>query len=246
MINDNEYLNIIANTLTKVETTQREVINKVAEEMKRSIDEGGVIHIYCTGHSHMLMEEMFHRGGGLVPVNPIFDPATMLHEGVIKATKLERLEGYAEVVIAGQDIRKGEVILIASNSGINPVPIEMAMICKDKGLNVVGITSREISQRETSRHPTNLKLMDVANIVIDNCIEDSDASIEIKKTSQRIAPISTIVGVYIVNRLVIDVVNEYIKDDEVPPVFLTANIEGGDAFNKELINKYSQRIKALR
>lgn len=246
MIDENEYLNIITNTLTKLEATQHGNINKAAKKMKDSIGAGGIVHIYCTGHSHMLMEEMFHRGGGLVPINPIFDPPTMLHEGVLKATNLERLEGYAEVILSGEDIREGEVVIIASNSGINSVPIEMATICKERGLNVVAITSCQISKRESSRHSSNLKLMDIADIVIDNCIKNSDASIEIEETSQKVAPISTIAGVYIVNRLVIDVVNEYTKNGEIPPIFMTANVKEGYAFNKNLIDKYSQRINALR
>lgn len=245
MVEVKEYLNIIKDILEDIELTQAENIYKASNLIQASINNGGVLHTYSTGHSHMMMEEMFYRTGGLVPVNPIFDPNTMLHQGVLRSTEMERLSGYAKIVLNHADIREGESILICSNSGINAVPIEAALIAKEKGLNVIAITSVRISEKSKSRHSSGLRLMDIADVVIDNCIKKSDASIKIEKTNQSIAPVSTIAGAYIVNRIVIDIVNEFLKKDIVPPVFMTANVEGGYEFNEQLISKYKERIKSF-
>lgn len=245
MVEVGEYLNVIKEILKEIEGTQGENIKKAATLIYKSIKNGGVLHTYSTGHSHMIMEEMFYRAGGLVPVNPIFDHNTMLHQGVLKSTELERLPGYAKIVLNNADIRKGENILICSNSGINSVPIEAALVAKEKGLNVIALTSVNVSEKAKSRHSSGLKLKDLADVVIDNCIKGSDASIEIEKTNQAIAPVSTIVGVYIANRIVIDVVNEFLNKGEIPPVFMTANAEGGFEFNEKLIYKYKERIKSF-
>lgn len=245
MVGKGIYLEVIGDMLQEIEKTQADNIEKASKLIYESINNGGVLHTYSTGHSHMIMEEMFYRTGGLVPVNPIFDSNTMLHQGVLKSTELERLSGYAKVVLNNADIRKDENILICSNSGINAVPIEAAIIAKEMGLNVIAITSASVSEKAKSRHSSGLKLKDLADIVIDNCIKDSDAAIKIEQTNQLVAPVSTIVGSYIVNRIVIDVVNEFLKNNTIPPVFMTANVEGGYEFNEKLISQYKERIKSF-
>ena len=245
MIQSMTYLNVIKDILEEIEYTQGAHIQEAAKKIEESFQMGGVLHTYSTGHSHMIMEEMFYRTGGLVPVNPIFDPNTMLHQGVLKSTELERLSGYAKILLNHEDLRKGETILVCSNSGINAVPIETALIAKEKGLNVIVITSVNISENSKSRHSSGIKLKDAADVVIDNCIKHSDASIIIEKTNQSVAPVSTIAGAYIANRIVIEVVNEFLNKDKVPPVFMTANVEGGYEFNEQLIDKYKERIKSF-
>lgn len=245
MIEGVQYLNIIKSLLEDIEMSQKNNFIKAGHIIENSLNNEGVLHVYSTGHSHIMMEEMFYRTGGIVPVDPIFDPPTMLHQGVLKSTELERLTGYAKILFDHHDLRKGESIIICSNSGINAVPIEAAMIAKEKGLNVIVITSVNISSNSKSRHSSGKKLMDIADIVIDNCIKGSDASIKIEETNQYVAPVSTIAGAYIVNRIVIEVVNKYRDKNKIPPVFMTANVEGGYEFNENLIKKYKERIRGF-
>lgn len=243
MIDNRAYLNLVTDLLNDIEATQAEKIDEAAGCVKDSIDNGGVLHVFSTGHSHMLIEEAFYRTGGLVPVNPIFDPATMLHEGAIKGTNLERLPGYAGIIFNNNDMRAGEPIIIISNSGINSVPVEMAMLAKERSMKVVALTSVCISSKSSSRHSSGHKLMDIADICIDNCIRESDASIRVEETGQMVAAVSTIAGAYILQRLVIAVANRFTKDGQIPPVFMSANIDGGYEFNEKLVKKYRSRIK---
>jgi Uncharacterized protein containing SIS (Sugar ISomerase) phosphosugar binding domain len=245
LIGNKEYLNIVTGMLGNIENTQAANIDSAASIIKESIDNGGVLHAFSTGHSHMLVEEAFYRTGGLVPVNPIFDPPTMPHEGAVKSTNLERLPGYAKVIFDSCDLREGEPIIIMSNSGINVVPIEMAMLARERSMKVIIITSLDISRKASPRHPSGLRLCDLGDIVIDNCILGSDASIEIPETGQRIAAVSTIAGAYIIQRIVISTVNKYLIKGETPPIFMSANVEGGYEHNKALLDKYKHRIKGF-
>jgi len=239
------YKNEVFNLLKKIEMTQKHLILQSADIIYNSLAENGVLHVFSTGHSHIVIEELFYRCGGLVPVNPIFDPATMLHEGAVKSTRLEKLSGYAEAIFEGIDTREREPILIISNSGINVVPIEMAMLARERGMFVIAITSKDISGNLESRHSSGKKLLDIADLVIDNCVVSRDAAIFLDKTGQYFGPLSSLSSIYIVDRMVVEVVSKYIEAGQVPPVFKSANIPGGDEYNKELINRYKERIKGF-
>lgn len=237
----------IIELLENINRSQNGNIKQAAQAVSSAIGMGGLFHVFSTGHSHMIVEELFYRTGGLIPVNPIFDPATMLHEGAAKSTRIERLSGYAEAVFKGVDTMPGEAILIVSNSGINPVPIEMAMLAKQRQMIVLAITSKEISLSQKSRHISGKKLMDISDIVIDNCIKGEDAAVEIELDGyiQRAGALSSIAGIYIAQRIVLSAIRNFIDEGIMPPIFKSANIEGGDAHNAKLIDKYKSRIKGL-
>jgi uncharacterized phosphosugar-binding protein len=239
------YHTAVIDLLNRIDETQTQALQQAAALIKKSIDAGNVVHIFSTGHSHMLVEEMFYRAGGLVPVNPIFDPGTMLHQGPQRSTQFERLPGYARVIFQNADTRPGEPIIIASNSGINPVPVEMALLAKGKGLPVIAITSCQISGALPSRMPSGQKLMDVADIILDNCVIESDAAIVVGPGGEKAGAFSTIAGAYLIQQLVLDVAAAFQKEGKVAPIFVSANVPGGDEWNAQLIEKYKGRISQL-
>ena len=117
----------------------------------------------------MIVEEMFYRSGGLVPINPILSEELMLHTGAITSTQMERRTGKAEEVLSKANLKKGDTIIISSNSGINVVPVEAALYAKKMGLTVICVTSCHISKQLEPRSETGMRLCDVGDIVIDNC-----------------------------------------------------------------------------
>ena len=242
---DETYYHLVLDLLGKIQQTQAASIHQAALVITRALQAGGVLHVFSTGHSHMMVEEMFYRAGGLVPVNPLFDPGTMLHHGAVKSTQFERLPGYAAVVLNGTDPRAGEPLLIVSNSGINPVPVEMALLAKQRGLVPMAITSVSISNQSKPRSTSGQRLLEVADVVIDNCIQGNDAAVEIDKSGRRAGPLSTLAGAFIVQQVVLEVVAEYQKTNQVPPIFASANVPGGDEWNQQLISQYKDRIKLL-
>jgi uncharacterized phosphosugar-binding protein len=141
--------------------------------------------VYGSGHSALIARDAAGRAGGLVPALHILD---------IADGDAERLEGVAKIILGRYELRPGSVIFIVSNSGINAVPIEMAMLCKEAGLTVVAVTSLSHSRQFNSRHSSGRKLYELADIVIDTHATPGDASIELPGTSARSGATSTIAG----------------------------------------------------
>lgn len=230
--------------LELVEKTQWDAITRAAQLIARSLKEGGLLHLFGCGHSHMLVEEVFYRAGGLVPINPIFETSVMLHEGAVKSSQIERMQGYAVHILNNYKVTPGEVMIIISNSGINSLPIEMAMEARKKGLKVIVVASSAYFQ-EPSRHPSGKKLCELADIVIDNTLPHGDALVEVPNTKLNMAPGSTVIGAFILNILMTEVVEELMRFNMEPPIFVSSNVEGGFERNLKYIKKYRSRIKHL-
>ena len=168
LLPDGSYLSKIYEMLNRIEQQEQEPMEAAAEAAYHSIKNGGLLHVFSTGHSHMIVEEMFYRSGGLVPINPILSDDLMLHTGAITSTQMERKSGKAAEVLGKASLQKGDTIIISSNTGINTVPVEAALYAKQKGLTVVCVTSKTISEQLKPRSATGKHLCDVSDIVIDN------------------------------------------------------------------------------
>lgn len=239
-----DYLEALEKQLNKVCLSQKGTIKKAAQTISKSIVNDGVLHVFGSGHSHMIAEDVFHRAGGLICVNAMLEESLM-EINIGRTTQLERLTGYANVLLTGYDLRAGEVIIIVSNSGINAVPIEMAMECKRRGLYVIALTNMDHSSKAISRHTSGKKLYEIADLVLDNCGVYGDAILSYDRSSTKVGPTSTIGGIIVIQTLMIAIVEELLEKEYPPPVLVSANTEGGDMHNKELIARYYNRIKYL-
>lgn len=169
----------------------------------------------------------------------------MLHEGALKSTCIERLHGYASILADEHRITADDVIIIASNSGRNIVPVEMAEVCRNLGATVIALTSVAHSNAVTPRHHNGKKLLDLADIIIDNCGVFGDAILEIEKLPSKTGPTSTVIGALIVNMILAEVVEKLLNKGLEPPVFISANVEGGDAHDRALIEKYREQYRCF-
>lgn len=206
---------------TTAATSQLDVIRTTAAAIADSYGAGGALWAFGTGHSHMIAEEIWGRAGGLTEVKAILEPALMLHEGLQKSSLTERLPGMAEVLLACRDIGADDVVLIASNSGRNAVPVEFARGCKERGATVVALTSVQHSRQTTSRAPSGEKLLDIADIVIDNCGEPGDGIMA--NDPHPVGATSSMVGCMLVQALVVEVVAEMHRRGTPAPVLLSLN-----------------------
>lgn len=246
LVEDHIYIQKVCTMLNDVERDELEAIEAAALQVYRSMRHGGLLHVFSTGHSHMIVEEMFYRAGGLVPVNPILDASLMLHEGAITSTKNERIAGLAEKILFGAGLKKGDTILISSNTGINNVPIEGALYAKAQGLTVVCVTSLAASKRLNSRHCSGKKLYEVSDIVIDNHAPIGDGFLTVPSSGMITGGASTFSSLYIAQRIVLKVENHYLSEGLDPPIFKSANLPKGDEYNEMISHLYKHVVRALR
>lgn len=237
------FTKIVKELIDVVYKEEYQNIKASAKLIFESIKEKGLLHVFATGHSHMMAEELFYRAGGLVTVNPILRPFLMQHEGAISSTKFERLPGIAKVLWDGLDVNLNDPFIVVSNSGINAVPIEFAQIAREKGHKVIVITSVESSKKLKSRTLDNKHLYECGDIVIDNHVPHGDGVINTKYGN--IGAVSSIISSYIAQSLVLEIVNLYIENSLIPPIYMSANIDGGDEHNKKLYEEYKKRVKSL-
>jgi uncharacterized phosphosugar-binding protein len=235
----NRYFQTAIDTIEQVMESEKEALDQAAQWIANSMVDDGVLHIFGAGHSMLMGQELMFRAGGLSPVNAILDiNFSLMGPPPSAGTALERMEGY--------EFRPGEVLVVVSQSGRNPVPIEAAMEGKKRGLKVIALTSMQQSSQATSRHSSGKRLFEVADLVLDTHVISGDACIEIAPGLPRTSPLSTVVGAAIMQALVAEVAQRLYDAGVQPPVWVSANVPGGDERNVELISRYGgRRLKAF-
>jgi uncharacterized phosphosugar-binding protein len=220
-------------------------IEAAAKMIAECIGSGGIVHVFGSGHSHMMAEEVFHRAGGLFAFNAMLD-VNLTSFGTLKAGMVERAEGYAPVILDSFDVRPGEIVVVVSNSGINPVPIELAAEANKRAAKTIAITSAGNYANAASRHSSGKKLADVADLTVDSRVPVGDAVIEFEGLDAPVAAASTALGAALMNAIVAQTTEELLAAGHKPPVIVSMNIPGGDERNAELAERYGPRLRLFR
>jgi uncharacterized phosphosugar-binding protein len=215
----------VQEVLDAVEATQMLALRKAACVTADSLTAGGMIHVFGTGHSHMLAEEIFFRSGGLVQVNAMLDPGLMLHVSALSSTSLEQVEGYAPIVLKRYDLRTGDVMVVISNSGRNAVPIDAALVARAQGLTVIAVTAAAAYRSMPIRHSSGRHLAEYADVVIDTCVPKGDAALSLPGVSEPMGPLSTIIGATVLQTYIYETAKEILERGHRPQIILSANGE---------------------
>lgn len=233
------YYQAVKTLCEQAHETQQAKIQTVASILSRAIQASHMIWTFGCTHSAMMAAELYYRAGGLVPIKGIFGPGLWLNEiPVSRTSALEGLEGYGEAILDGLPLEKDDVIIIASTSGRNAVPLEVALKCKEKGLIVVALTSIGYSSSVSSRHSSGKRLYEVADIVLDNGAPKGDALItfpDYPNYGKAVGPCSTVIGALILNEVVVQTVANMLEAGMEPPTFVSGNIDGGTKSNKQFL-----------
>ena len=240
-----EYLRNLQSILENIIENQLEAIDKAAFLFAEALKNGKNIFLFGTGHSHMLAEELFYRAGGLVRLQPVLETSLMLHESASKSTEIERLEGYAQILSDSYKMKKDDVIVIISNSGRNGIPVDMALLSKEKGLKVIALTNLEHSSASPSRHKSGKRLYEIADVILDNMGCLGDASVYFAELGRKACPTSTSTGAAILHAVAAGAIEKMLSEGITPEVFSSSNVDGGDAINEAFIEKYRGTIKSL-
>ena len=240
MFGARNYMQAIRALLDEVATSQANAIDQAVIEVIRAVKSGGIIYLFGSGHSHMLAEEGHYRAGGFAPVTPILATNLMIHECATASSRYERLPGVAPIIFSRYNPIEKDVLFIFSNSGVNAVPVEMALTAQRAGVTVIGVLSRQYcSQAPLS--PLGKRLYEVVDIVIDNRIPPGDAMVEVGQSGLRSGAASTIVGAFLLNAILTEAVCRLSAEGEVPPVYISSNMPGAAAHNASLLERYKPR-----
>ena len=239
----NAYFDNLKRVLDTVERTQGEALEQGARLMCRATLSGHNIFAFGCSHAGLLALEMYYRTGGMATINPVrapglnldVDPATM-------TSQLERLPEYGKVIADNQPIGEGDVVIVHSVSGRNTVTVDFALRCREKGATVIALTSMAYSQGVTSRHPSGKRLFEAADLVLDNGGCPGDGSLVIEGVPEKVGPTSTAVGAAMLNAMMCRAVELIAGEGAVVPVFMSANVDGGDEHNREMLAKYKNHI----
>jgi len=240
------YLDRLTAKLKEVQTIERDPILRSAAAIAEAITKGGMLYVFGCGHSAALSMDIFYRAGGLLLVQPILDERVSLHhQPVTEISEWERKEGWAWELLGNSAAQAGDIMIILSTSGRNGAPVDMALAAKGAGLTVIGVTSRAYAESLPSRHSSGKRLHEVADIVIDNHSAPGDAEMDLPGLEQKVGPMSTAVGSAILQSLVVETVANLLARGAAPPVFMSANLPGGDEHNRKALARYRDRIRYL-
>lgn len=237
------YIDTVLRTIDRAWNSQQHSIAQATQLLYSAIRDKHSVFVFGCSHAGMLAEEVFYRTGGLAILNPIFFSGTLLNTRPVTMTsKLERLSGLGTIILEENGVKEGDCLIVQSNSGRNTVPVEMAMTARERGVSTIGFTSLAHSKAVTSRHPSGKKLFEVCDVVIDNCGVPGDAAVSVAGLAEPMGPTSTAVGASLIHAIVIETVERLLADGVTPPVFMSANLDGGDEHNRRIFEEYKNNI----
>ena len=232
--------------LRHVTESGREDVRRAASLIAECIRANGVIQAFGTGHSQAMVLEVAGRAGGLVPTNRLQMSDLVLYGGdapsVLDDPLLERQPGVAVRLYDLAAPHTEDLFVIISNSGVNNVIVEMALHAKERGHRILAITSLTHTGAVPAGHESGKKLVDLADVVLDNAAPVGDALLELPGGGA-VSALSTLTGVMLVQMAVAEASGVLLAAGERPPVYVSANVPGGFEGNLELEKRYAGRIR---
>ena len=235
-----QYVQEMRDFQARVVDGQRDRLLEVARRMAEATRRDQRIFLFGTGHSHLIAEEGFYRAGGLANVVPILTEHLMLHHLPSLGSRLERTPGLAELILERYAPQPEEILFVFSNSGVNQLPVEMALRGRERGLFVVSISSLTYA-RQAPLSALGMRLDQSVDISLDNGGVPGDAFLPLEGFPWRVAPSSTVICALLWNGLVAETARLLLESGVEPPVFVSLNVAGAAQHNQALLDKWRPR-----
>lgn len=249
-----QYMDAARHIVDAVRNTQMDKIEEAAQLCAATIGQGGLVHLFGTGHSRIPVEEMFPRHGSFPGFHPIIDLSMTFHTQVVgsngqrQAMLIEKMEGLGETILQNFVFRPYDCFIIFSNSGVNNVIMDVALGAKARAMKVIGVVSVDHCLATPPKHRSGQRLTDVSDIVIDNCTPKGDALVKVEGLEYPVGPGSTIGYTVIVNALKVAIAHKLTAMGQ-PPLVLTSSVLIGGEKSNELFertyNDYRDRVKKV-
>lgn len=245
------YLDAVEQIIQRIRATQIETIDRAAEICTRSIAGDGLVHLFGTGHSRMMVEEMFPRHGSFPGFHTIVELSLTFHNQVVgangqrQAMFLEHVEGLGQVILRNFVLSAPDSFIIFSNSGVNEVVVEVALEAKKLALPVIVVISVDHCAVSTPRHSSGQKLPDVADVIIDTCVPAGDALVNIAGLDDPVGPASTVGAAVVVNMLKCAVAEKLTHRGQPPKVLTSSYFIGVEESNKRFDDAYDEYRRRL-
>src|SRR5437667_7062789 len=226
-------------------------IQKAADWFAETILAGRMVHLFGSGHSRILVEEMWPRYGSFPGFNPIVELSLSFHNLVVgangqrQAMFLENVSGLAARILRNFELSPKDSALVVSSSGGNVVPVEMAEGFRQHGVKVVTILSRRHAEATRSQHPSGRKLLDLADLVLDTGAPAGDAMVKIDGLETPVAPGSTVGGCLLVNSIKAEVALRLLRSGNPPKVLTASALIGTQKATESFESAYDEHARRL-
>jgi uncharacterized phosphosugar-binding protein len=247
-----EYYTAAAQAIEEVKSTQLDAIVTASGICAEKIGRGGVVFLFGSGHSRMMVDEMTPRQGCFVGFYPLVELSVANYSAIVgpnglrSALYLEKFEGYAEQILQSFHFGPDDGFIIISTSGIRPLVVEMAMGARSRKLPVIAIVSRRHCDSAWAAHSSGKKLIDVADVVIDNRTPVGDCAVELQGLDWLTGPLSTVTGALIINMIRCETARMLVEDGYKPVMLPSHQFVRNDNAEDQLENFYEAYRKSLR
>src|SRR5687768_16311025 len=237
--------------ITEVVLKQEATIQRAAQCFAKTILAGRMVHVFGSGHSRILVEEMWPRYGSFPGFNPIVELSLTFHNPVVgangqrQAMFLENMPGLAARILRNFDLSAQDSALVVSSSGCNVVSIEMAEGLRKTGMKVVAIISRKHSEAGKSNDPRGVKLQDFADVTLDTGAPVGDAMVRIDGLDTPVSPGSTVGGCMLVNAIKAEVAERLMKAGKAPTVLTAGAVVGSKRAVELFESAYDEHARRL-
>lgn len=232
-----DYLTAVAELVASRSTACAEQIAKAATLVGRSIAEGGILHLFGSGHSRLVAIDAATRAATLTASRAVVPEEW--------PGRVERVEGLGEIILKRTDLQPGEVIIVISNAGLNPLPTDVALTASARGASVIGVGSMAHSRAGTPTHSSGKRLFEVSDVFLDTGVPAGDALFT-PDDLPPVGPASTLLASASIHAVVVDASRWMLDHGFDPPIRRSRNLPGGDVHNAALAERYRDRIPELR
>ncbi|MEO7650728.1 MAG: SIS domain-containing protein [Bryobacteraceae bacterium] len=247
-----DYFQQTLTLLQRLGESELAAVQRAAEICASAIAQDGLVFLFGNGHSRMMCEEMTPRQGCFVGFFALVELALSNHAGIVGTNglraplHLEKFEGYAEEILKGFNFGPHDCFIVISTSGIRPVIVEMAQGAKRRGMPVIAIVSKRHCEQSPPAHSSGKKLIDVADVVIDNHCPPGDCVLELEGLEWRTGPVSTVTGAMIVNMLRCETAERLLARGVKPVLLPSHQFVGNTSAEEQLDRFYEAYRKSLR